>query len=144
MCTNPPITVCIYMVFKRKLSKGRVYAMRICMCWCCMLGCWGNLLWEKVNLHISYYPDIITLIYSPPDPRGKARLLDLVPLKASVTELMKKPKSCYSGCFLPQSANGLGRWIAGGLFFNSSKIHLIPFGQAIMRCFSSLPPLSSA
>lgn len=115
LCANPPLTVYRYTVFKRKLSKGRVYAMCICMCWCCMLGCWGNLLWEKVNLHISYFPDIITLIYSPPNPRGKARLLDLVPLKASVRELMKKPESRYSGYFLLQSANGLGGWIARGL-----------------------------
>lgn len=82
-----------------------------------MLVSWGNLLWRKVNLHISDFPDIITLIYSPPNPGGKARLLDLVLQKASVSELMKKPERRYSGFFLLQNTNGLGRLIEGGLFF---------------------------
>lgn len=67
-------------------------------------------------MHISDFPDIITLIYSPPNPGGKARLLDLVLQKASVSELMKKPERRYSGFFLLQNTNGLGRLIEGGLF----------------------------
>lgn len=83
-----------------------------------MLVCWGHLLWEKVNLHISDFPDIITLIYSPPNPRGKARLLDLLPQKACVSELMKKPESRYSGFFLLlQNANGFGRLLIEAAFF---------------------------
>ena len=41
--------------------------------------CWEIVLWENIYLHISYFPEIIALIYSAFNPRGKPRILGLVP-----------------------------------------------------------------
>lgn len=57
----------------------------------CVHMCWEIVLWAEMYLHISYFPEIIALIYSPSNPRGKPRLLGLAPKKAYVTELEKKP-----------------------------------------------------
>lgn len=57
----------------------------------CVHMCWEIVLWEEMYLHISYFPEIIALIHSPSNPRGKPRLLGLAPKKAYVTELEKKP-----------------------------------------------------
>ena len=57
----------------------------------CVHMCWEIVQWEEMYLHIIYFPEIIALIYSPSNPRGKPRLLGLVPKKAYVTELEEKP-----------------------------------------------------
>lgn len=65
----------------------------------CVHMCWEIVLWEEMYLHISYFPEIIALIHSPSNPRGKPRLLGLAPKKAYVTELEKKPWTSNSHSF---------------------------------------------